>query len=332
VALLFCDSCSHYSASQGPRKWERWFASGLVAGRWPGTNAISINGQQEATKTIPPRGTVIVGAALYIDSFQYGDTCIMVLDSNTVQVSVFQRTDGYLEIRRGGSTVLAVSSIPIKPAVWNYLELKATIHPSAGSAVLKVNGTQVAAVSGVNTSQTGSSQATQVGFGSQSGGPPRRVTDIYIADTTGTRNNDFLGDVRVAALLPNGAGTYTEWSTLVGAATQWQAVADNPADDDTSYIASATAGQRSTFAMADLPPISGTVAAVVINHESRKDDAGTRTIAGMARLAGVDAAGAGVNVASSYAIYQEIMETNPSGANWSIANVNAVELGVKEVA
>ena len=260
-----------------------------------------------------------------------------VLETGTPQVTVGVDAQGHVCAWRGtaaAGALLATSSL-IVPAfqAWFHFEARILIDPAAGVVDVWVNGHSAIHLTGANTRVTAQSWANEwrVNGDTYTIGNGIRCADLVVYDGQAGVTGP-VGDVRVQALMPTGAGTYTQYSTLVGAATQWQAVAESPADDDTSYIGSATAGQISSFATADLTPTSGTVVAVAVSHTDDKDDAGSRTVAGFARLGAVDRAAAGQAVTNSYLVYQDVMETDPNSAAWTIANVNAAEFGVKEIA
>lgn len=334
MTLLFCDSAAHLSQAQGARKYQTYGATSIVTGRFgAGSSAYTVGTFSEVTRTIPSTAEVIAGCSLKLPTLSAFGRVLSLRDTGTNQVYVQILVDGRIAVYRGDGTQLAVSTVAILSATWYHLGLRVKIDPAVGTVKVTLNGATVINAAGLNTRNTAVSAATQVVFGSDINQTPAfQVGDIYIADTAGVRNNDLLGDVRVQAVFPTGVGAYAEFGTLVGAAAQWDAVDDNPPDDDASYIGSAVAAQRSTFATGDVTPTSGTIAAAVVNHTSRKDDAGVRTVAGMCRSAAVDAAGVGVNVGDSYAIHQEIFETDPGGVAWTIASINGAEFGVKEIA
>lgn len=331
MTLVFVDSVAHYSAAQMSRKYEVTSANTINAGRYgAGSYAFHLSYTQ-ARKTIAPQAAYVMGFAYKPASIASGPIAEF-LDTGTAQIVLAMLADGRLAVYRAGLQ-LGVSTVALMAGVWCYLELKVLVDPAVGTVLVRRNGATVINLVGQNTRATATSQITQAGWRDDYAGPQGDYSDIYVLNTQGLKNNDVLGDCRVAPLFPTGAGAYTEFTTLVGAVTQWEATDETPADDDVSYIASATPGQRSTFATGNLPAgIAGVVAAVVVNHESRKDDAGTRTVAGMVRLTLVDAAGAGVNVGNTYAVAQEIFEADPSAAAWTVANVDAAEYGAKEVA
>jgi hypothetical protein len=97
---------------------------------------------------------------------------------------------------------------------------------------------------------------------------------------------------------------------------------------DQDYLSSATATDRDTFTFPDVGVV-GSVKAVVINHVSRKDDAGTRKIATSVRAGATDYDGTGIEVSTSWAAYQEIREVDPSTTvAWTVGNIDAEEFGI----
>jgi hypothetical protein len=113
-----------------------------------------------------------------------------------------------------------------------------------------------------------------------------------------------------------------------GLSTDWLQVDDVFENGDDDYLSSSTATDRNTFTFPDVG-VTGTVKAVAINHISRKDDAGTRKIAGSIRIGATDYDGTGLDVATSWAAYQEIHETDPStAAAWDVADIDTAEFGI----
>jgi hypothetical protein len=86
--------------------------------------------------------------------------------------------------------------------------------------------------------------------------------------------------------------------------------------------------------LTNLATATGTVFAVQTNLTSRKDDAGTRTIAPVVRIGSTNYDGTTTAaLGSSYADYTQLYDRlDPSGATWTISTVNAMETGVKEIA
>src|SRR6185503_6207853 len=112
----------------------------------------------------------------------------------------------------GGSDIVRSVGPVIKADTFHHIELKLVRHASAGSIEVRMDDSSIPTMSatGVNT---GSSDIAQIVFGNTGSGPGTFITDIHIWDTTGTRNNNFLGDVGISAedspTLELGSGDYT---------------------------------------------------------------------------------------------------------------------------
>lgn len=340
------DSFAHYSAAQMTRKYTYVSLNGggiATPGRYPvgsgyawignGSGGDGFGRVLDSQATWGIAAGVATAAAV---SWFVPSPLFCLLDAGTPQITVGTDAQGHLRVWRGSvaGTVLGTSTLLVPGfQAWSHVEMKATIDAVAGAVDVWLNGRLAIHLTGVNTRATANSSANEfrVGGDTAAVAVTPRIADLIVYDGQAGVTGP-VGDCRVECLLPTGVGNYAQYSTLVGAATQWQATSENPADDDTSYIGSATAGQISSFATADLVPTSGTVVAVAVAHTDRKDDAGNRTVAGFARLGAVDKAAAGQPVTNSYLVYQDVMETDPNNAAWTIANVNAAEFGVKEIA
>jgi hypothetical protein len=153
---------------------------------------------------------------------------------------------------------------------------------------------------------------------------------VYILNTSGAVNNDFLGEVRVLTAMPAAdsaavVGSFGHWLPDTGSALFSRINEDTLTgpDWDVSYIYSATPGQISLFSFATVA-YTGNAKAVQINMESRKDDAGARSIAPEYQaLSTTDYTGSTVVLSSNYLDYRQIWELNPdTGTAWTQAAIN----------
>ncbi|MGH2512941.1 MAG: hypothetical protein ACRDGQ_09660, partial [Candidatus Limnocylindrales bacterium] len=309
MTLLFVDSFDHYTTVPGDKGWvtpPNSSGNGSIGafGR-NGTNGFQCGNSRKGDIQVVPSApaTITVGVAVNVAGLADAQILLSLWDGSTEQILLQAMALGSLQALRSSNAILGTTPPGVlQPGHWTYIELQSKIDPAAGTVVVKVNGTTVLNLAGINTRQSATSEVNGVGLCGMNEGSDAGVVnfdDLYIADTLGAINNGFLGDVRIVALLPNGAGNYTEWDGLTGAATHWQAVSENPPNDDTSYVSDTLAipGHRDTYTLADLPAaIAGTVPAVQAIAYARKDDAGVRTIATMVRSAAADATGADVNL------------------------------------
>ena len=279
-------------------------------------------------KALPNLATVVCGAACNLTATPATTPRVIIRlrDGSTVQLSVTVEADNSIGVRRGDHTgALLAQSSPCKigAGAWHFVELKATIHNSAGSVQVRLNGVTVVAVTGLDTQNTSNAYATEIQFWQG------YIDDLYVLDTTGSApHNDFLGDVRVRTLYPDGAGSSTQWTPSAG--SNYQNVDETgTADGDTTYNSSSTAAQKDLFTFSNLPDASGTVYAVQERWKARKDDGGTREARSVVKSGATTNSGQTEALGSSYVGYiGDIHSVNPdTAAAWTISEVNAVEAG-----
>ncbi|MDE3016307.1 MAG: hypothetical protein KGI29_05215, partial [Pseudomonadota bacterium] len=140
----------------------------------------------------------------------------------------------------------AVSSPPmavIPGAVWQYIEVYGVIAATGGAVTVRVNETVVLSVVSADTSYRGSTGVDQISFSYNV-----VVDDFYICDNSGASLNNFLGNTRVPAQFPNGAGSSTQWTPTGSASFNWQ-LASNPYMDDSSYVSCGTPGDIDLYTL-----------------------------------------------------------------------------------
>jgi hypothetical protein len=254
-----------------------------------GGNAVSF-----ATQLGNNYSTLIVGIAAFAG---YISERIIAFNglAGADQVGLRINSSGQLIVTRG-ATVLATETVASPINTWYYYELKVTFATGVGgSYALRRNGLVVTGIpdaTGVNTSGDGNAFASGLGIlGVQvnSNVGAYSYDDLYLCDTSGALNNNFLGDVRSLGLLPNGVGTNTNWTKVGASSTNWQSVNENPPNGDTTYVASNTIGQTDTYAYADLPSNTASVIAVTSHFDTRLDDAGARSYTTRVRSGGSEA-------------------------------------------
>lgn len=116
----------------------------------------------------------------------------------------FNGTTGVITALRGATTLGASAPGAMPIAGWQYVEVGAVISTTAGSVTVRVNGSVVLAVTGVNTQNSTASNIVQnVSWGYSAFGQSGSVAHVYFCDDTGPAPwNNFLGDVRVQTIRP----------------------------------------------------------------------------------------------------------------------------------
>lgn len=334
--LRFVDSFDHYSTAQGTRKWSVFNLSfgGIGATGRHGSNGARIGILTGGlSKTLDAQQTWITGFAFKMSSLANFPLASFA-DSGVPQCSVYVTSAGTIKAYRWteSGVLLGTSAAVISPAAFYYIEVKAKIHSSTGTIDVHVNGISVLSLSGVNTQNSGNATADSVGFGNGTGGlVDMDYDDLYICDSTGSANNDFLGDIRIDATFPNAEGSTIEWTPSTGTDNS-ALVSDNPSNDDSNYDSSSTPGQIDFYDFPNITPTSGTVYGVVLQMTVRKDDAGSRTFRGKIFQGSTEYDGSTVGAGDTYGIFSEIHEEDPDTSSpWTISGVNAAQFGLELV-
>lgn len=281
----------------------------------------------------PAGDVIIVGCAVMRTSDYTAAVLFQLREGATPHMDLRITATGQLTVTRNG-TVLATTTFIPALGVWNYYELKVTIHDTAGTFELRINGNSVAEVSGTSQdTKNGGTGNLDTILLNDPGGSGTAFDDLYICDDAGSANNDFLGDVKVETLYPNGNGNSSQLVGSDGNSTDnYLLVDETTPNSDTDYVESATVGNKDTYAVTDLAAVGGTVYGVQLSPYARKNDAGARTICTVARLSGTEVDSANAALSTSYQHFVDMRETKPGGGAWTISDVNSAEFGVKVTA
>ena len=345
--LLFIDSFDHYGGSvQAEQKWSTLsnatYAGGNARTGSQGIQCGASNTAGSLSKILGTNeSTLIMGSAVRFGSFTPSDASTNILsflDGVTTQIALRQSSDGLgkLILYRGdGTTQLDITgNNAFSVDVWCYIEMKVTFDGTSGSVEVRLNGSEILSFSG-DTTQSANNYANVIkiaGYRTQSGAV--EFDDFYLCNGSGGVNDDFLGDVRVDCLHPNGNGNTSQLVGNDGNSTDNYLLVDETTspNSDTDYVQSATVDEKDTYAFDNLVPTTGTVFGVQINAWARKTDAGARGIKSVARHSATEEDSAASTLSTTYSYHRDIRETKPGGGTWTISDVNGAEFGVKVAA
>lgn len=335
MALRFVDSFDHYATADLASKWTSVTSMTVASGGRNGTSKLTSTNtnNSDAKKVLDAQATWIVGFAFSFSGAHVSNKFLVrFVDGTTEHVDLRMTTSNLLFVTRNGTT-LGTGTTALSSSVFYYLELKVTISDTVGVVNLKINGNTELNLTSQDTRNAGNASADTIFIakaGVDNNGATSNWDDFYVCDSTGSVNNDFLGDVRVQAILPSGAGNTTQWTPSAG--SNFQNVDDTTPNGDTDYNSTSTATNKDTYAFGDLTPTSGSIKGLQWLAYVRKDDAGARTVAPVYRSTS-DFDGTTQSVLDSYVYLREIKELNPNtSAAWTISEVNAAEFGIKLIA
>lgn len=335
MALLFCDG---FDDGLTALKWTLVNGTAITTSGRTGANRLAFAQGNEAYHSIVPTTTVIVGHAFVVGSttalFVGNRMPAVYGDLGTVEhIGLSVNTDGTIILRRGGTQIADSGAKKLLLNVWYYIELKTTIADAGGTAEVHVNGESWITFTGDTRNGGTSALIDRIGFiRTGNSGSSFWVDDFYVCDGTGAANNNFLGDIKVETLYPNGNGNSSQLVGSDGNSTDNYLLVDEAGTPvTTDYTASATVGNKDTYTFSNLAAAAGPIKGVQVVGYASKSDAGARTAAMVTRSGTTEADGASTALTNgSFAPVYDVRETNPdTGSAWTVGDVNGAEFGIK---
>ena len=328
-------------------KWTQFEGTYVTTGRNGDGMLTSTGNTYHAWANADQHATIVVGFALNIAGqegevlLHLGSEGITTLITNAVRptvthITISRTSTGQLVARRGtesGTVLWTTSANTIVPGVWAYIELKVTLSDTVGVCDLQVNGSSLATFSG-DTKNAGTSTVLESLVLTPNLPVQQTFDDLYVCNGAGSVNNNFLGDVVIETLYPNGNGNSSQLLGSDGNSTDNYLLVDEPGTPSTSdFVGSPTVGQKDTYAFTNLVKV-GSVFGVVAHAFAHKTDAGSVNGRILARPTSTDFAGPNfspaVGTAASANGTKTTWELNPqTTAAWTTAEVNASEFGIE---
>jgi hypothetical protein len=282
--------------------------------------------------------TIIVGVAFKLEN-PYGDSVSNNIISTTGAGYGFTKFNikyvgGNLVAEKIENTTSTIyGSIPIDEDTWYYLELKAYKHFTEGILQARLNEQLFADAYGDMRYSSDNDGFIKVSFKIDN----ERDTiykayfdDIYICDGSGSEFNDFLGDIRIDAVYPNGAGNHADLTPSVG--NNYECV-DESEFDDSDYVSSANVGDIDTYTYQDVPTEiddSGIIALKMVSNAKRTVPADSVKIQHVIRQGSTDYNQASQSLPDAFKAVEDYVTEDPSDSNpWTKAKINSAEFGVE---
>jgi hypothetical protein len=329
MALLFFDGFDHYAIGDILKKWTTFAQSDRcsIITNPRGGKMIQIGHGSFGGTFFIRKSFVTSYTTLYCGFAIYGCTAtlpiVMFYSDTTLQVDLRVDALGRIYATRNGTTIGTPSVPLIDLSSCFHCEVKVYIHDTNGTIDVNINGAAALSLTGLDTRNGTPTTVNSVVF-QTTGYSILKVGDIWIDDSK------FLGDCKIETIYPTAAGDTTAWTPSAG--DNYACVDEDVPNSDTDYVSSATAGQVDTYAFGDLTITTGVVKGVQAFAFARKDDAGDRSIALVARPVSTDIVGDTVALADSYTYLTQLWELNPEdSAAWEIADINGAKFGVKMV-
>jgi hypothetical protein len=225
-----------------------------------------------------------------------------------------------------------VSSLSINTDTWYWVEGYLKIGQTDGRAIIKVDGITFIDYTGWVTYNSG----TVTSFDSISTGHFTGVNTCYIDDfymATSAGGQTYLGDSRIITLKPNADTADEDWTLSTGT-DSYALLNDAFGEDDTTYIDSPTATDKTVCGYTDLPAGEvGTIHGVTVTTRAKKDDVNARTMRSIVISNAVQSNGVTFSTTQdTYEHRHDAFPLNPDGSvAWTPTTVNAITAGVEVI-
>jgi len=345
MSLVFMDSFDHYSSGQLLWKWDSIAGTtatvsvSAAAGR-RNTAALQLigSGSNSVTKTVCALSSYVVGLAFkMVNANTINRSLLNFMDDTIVHLELSVSTSGKLAITRGiAGTVLSSSDTVLNTGTFYYIEMKAEISNSisAGGVEVKINGVSAMTLpAGTDTQNLGNAEIDGIRIGPQgnAGSPIWTIDDLYIIDTLGQEMSNFLGDIRVDALLISAEGTLASWSPSSAGATMLSMIASQFPDSGTTYMFASAASDSHRFSFSGLESANGSIYGIQLNLAVAKSDTtSVMQVAGLFFSGTVSGIGSTTTVGNTSYVYVMMpTSADASGASWSSNTINKTQFGIK---
>ena len=291
------------------------------------------------TPALTTDDTLIVGFSAYIPN-PHGDGELLQLRSTynfageTVGgLSLELNADRSLTVKRGTTTLSSSAAGVVPLGDWCYLEFKVVCDNTTGSYEVDIDGVNVLSATGVDTQYSTDAFYSVVRFSGDlaSVAPAQgiRIDDLWVCDSTGGANNDFLGPgILIATIKPNGDGDSTDWTPDAGGTNYTQV--DEAVQVTGNYVEDSTTNNLDLYEYESLPSISSLRAVQVISeiHTTEPNDWTFKTVVKHDTTEDEDA---GQPLGDSEITgFTRLMEENPVTTNvWIVSDVDSLQAGIK---
>ena len=237
-----------------------------------------------------------------------------------------------MEVRatRAGTLLGTTGPGALVQNAWQYIEMQMYCHDTNGSVEIRIDGTVVLSITGVNTQNQGSGgiQTFQYRNFTGSQGTYTYIDDMYVLDDSGTEYIDFLGDIAVDGHVFTADGSDGDWTNSSSPADHYTDIDDLGSGYNTNYIEGSVVGEQDSFDITPTAYQTGIIGVQVVGY-GWNNTGGTAKIKPYVKIGGVDYYGDEVQMAAGTTDKHAYnWPRNPATDSlWTNAVITAAEFG-----
>lgn len=305
----------------------------FVDGRRVGSKALKLSMAGHAmTKNFPAAGTVIIGAAISQNNGSfYGDggdnsRIFQLMRGGSPVLTVLRKTsDGVVSVRKGasnGTEIATTGTTTLPNTAYAYIQIKHVVG-ATGSVEILMDGVSILSASSVDTDGVGDGLVDGIKFCGAGGN--WLFDDCYVCDSSGSVNNDYLGDVLVNAYMPDSDGSHTDFTRSSGT-TNYELV-DETNPSSTDYLDGTTVGHKESIGVT-VDDNGQSIFGIMVNTFVYNPDAGLRKGRSFVKSGATTGNGTEVTLTPTMLRTFQVLETDPNdSAAWTPTKLNAAEFG-----
>ena len=226
-----------------------------------------------------------------------------------------------------GSVVLGTSTTEVANGSKHFVEFKVFVANTGGHCTVKINGVTEISVSIVDTQGYSQSPVNYCRF-MQTASSSLKIQNFYIADTTGSQHNDFLGEVVSLPVSVNGDNSI-QWLNQSGGSASYTNIAETLGSPNlTDYNESATSGNKDKYTLSDVSALQ--VSCLTLYATMQKSDVNVLQAAIGTEVSGV-AQETTLTPGINWAVYSAMFTTKDGTNAWTPADFNNALATVKVV-
>lgn len=314
----------------------------IEAGYWSSGFSLELNNAGDYLhspkfSSLADRTTVIAFATVFSNLGAYKFISLYD-DSDAESVNLRLRADGEIDVYCASTLLGTTSGAAIVANVWRYIELKVYTSGSAGTVDIHIDQSSVISLSGLDTYVSSAYQTSWRLWALDSG--QVKFDHLHFLDGSGAKNNDFLGLKQVRTVFPGAVGDYEDWTPSAG--DNYECVDEDVIDDLTSYVSTNVSGRQDLYGYPDITALQMPegIAGVQVNTDCARTGGTTFGLLVVALGAKLYVMPPAVDGAPpTYPLYTvdhsdfqtitSVMESNADEADWTRANFNTTQFGVK---
>jgi len=314
----------------------RKFNAGDVRTDWSLRLAPAAYYQRTQTQDVISGDTTIAGLGFY--PYQVGgytdvaDWPLLCFKNSSDEMNVeLIYLNGSFFVNGPNSTYLGGTRVNIEAQEYHFVEMKVYHHATNGTVDVRVNNCPVLSLSSVNTINTGGA-TDRVGIGDAGHtlghAQYSRIDDFYVCDGSGSKNNDFLGDLTIRTLWPDGDNT-TQFATTGNGSksTHYEQVNMEETLRSTDYVEDGTSGNRDKFTFEDTSDGFDTIHGIMLWAQANYVTSATNYRL-LVDSNGTEDESANIAASASFTYDGNVWEDDPDTSTaWTSSTINALIAG-----